>query len=269
MKTNEAERIRMNTPPQTLMPVSQPITTPKITHVATSTKKFSWSYSKLKNYETCPRRYQAIDVDKTIEQGRTAELDRGDDLHEAMQKRVQGSTALPPQFIYMEGWAEKLTRTLHPFQIIQCEMKLSTDKNGKPTGYFDKSTWYRAKIDYFRLVPTKVEGNDYGHVVDYKTGKPPRVWDGTQLMLNAWTIFNHYKTVTKCRVDYLWTEYNDTTHETYAREQMPTEMANLLPRVTAMEEAHKTGVFPPTPCGLCFEYCDVVTCEFHGKRPKR
>ena len=85
MKTNEAERIRMNTPPQALMPVSQPITTPKITHVATSTKKFSWSYSKLKNYETCPRRYQAIDVDKTIEQGRTAELDRGDDLHEAMQ----------------------------------------------------------------------------------------------------------------------------------------------------------------------------------------
>lgn len=242
-----------------LMPVSQP----------TTMKSFSWSFSKLKNYETCPRRYKAIDVDKTVAQGRTPDLERGDELHDAMQKRVQGTKPLPPQFIYMESWAEKLTRVLHPSQIIQCEMKLSTDRLGNPTGYFDKRTWYRAKIDYFRLVPTRVGNIDYGHVVDYKTGKPPRVWDGTQLMLNAWTIFNHYQTVQTCRVDYLWTEYNDTTHETYAREQMPQEMADLLPRVTALEIAHKTGDFPPKPCGLCMEYCDVTSCEHHGKRPKR
>jgi hypothetical protein len=245
------------------MPVSLPTTK------STPIKNFSWSYSKLKNYETCPRRYQAVDVDKTVEQGRSAELDRGDDLHEAMQKRVQGTTPLPPQFIYMEHWAEKLTRVLHPFQIIQCELKLSTDKTGNPTGYFDKRTWYRAKIDYFRLMPTNKENADFGHVVDYKTGKPPRIWDGTQLMLNAWTIFQHYKSVQSCRVDYLWTEYNDTTHETYTREQMPQEMADLLPRVTALETAHKTGHFPPKPCGLCMEYCDVTSCEHWGKRPRR
>jgi PD-(D/E)XK nuclease superfamily len=235
----------------------------------TKIKNFSWSYSKLKNFETCPRRHQAIDVDKTVEQGRTAELDRGDELHAAMQKRVQGTTPLPPQFIYMEPWAEKLTRVLHPFQIIQCELKLSTDRVGNPTGYFDKRTWYRGRIDYFRLMPTGQENQDYGHVVDYKTGRPPKFWDGTQLMLSAWTIFNHYKSVAKCRVDYLWTEYNDTTHETYTRDQIPEQMEELLPRVSALEAAHKSGVFPPKPCGLCMEYCDVTSCEHWGKRPKR
>ena len=75
------------------------------------------------------------------------------------------------------------------------------------------------------------DNNDYGHVVDYKTGKPPKIWDGTQLMLNAWQIFQSYKSVAKCRVDYLWTEYNDTSHEVYKREDIPALIAELMPRV--------------------------------------
>jgi hypothetical protein len=250
------------------MPVSQPTTRTTPTK-SILTKPFTWSYSKLKNYETCPRRYKAIDVDKSVEQPRSEALDRGDELHEAMKNRVQGTTPLPPHLIYMEHWAEKLTRVLHPFQIIQCELKMSNDREGNPTGYFDKRTWFRSKIDYFRLMPTGKENQDFGHVVDYKTGKPPRVWDGTQLMLNAWQIFQSYKSVASLRVDYLWTEYNDTSHETYTREEIPHLMAEVTPRVSAMEEAHKTDNFPPKPGGLCMEYCDVTSCEHWGKRPRR
>ncbi len=236
----------------------------------TPVKNFTWSFSKLKNYETCPRRYKAIDVDKSIEQPRSEALDRGDELHNAMRNRIEGSTPLPPHLIYMEPWAEKLSRVLHPYQIIQCELKLANDREGRPTGYFDRTTWFRSKIDYLRLMP--VDGKkdeDFVHVVDYKTGRPPKIWDGTQLMLNAWQVFQAYKSVDKIRVDYLWTEYNDTSHEIYRRSDIPGHMLVLLPRVTAMEVAHKTDNFPPKPGGLCFEYCDVITCEFHGKRPKR
>jgi hypothetical protein len=241
--------------------------------MTTKAKSFSWSYSKLKNYETCPRRYYEIDVAKNIEQPRSEALERGDELHEAMKNRVVGSTPLPAHFIYMEPWAEKLTRVLHPYQIIQCELKLAMNREGKPTGYFDKSTWFRGKIDYFRLMPipgsSPGTSDDFGHLVDYKTGRPSKFQDNTQLMLNAWQVFQHYKTVQKLRVDYLWTEYNDTSHEMYTREEIPGHMINLLPRVSAMEAAHKANNFPPKPCGLCEQYCDVISCEFHGKRPKR
>ena len=53
-------------------------------------KNFTWSYSKLKNYETCPRRYKAIDVDKSIEQPRSEALERGEELHDAMKKTGAG-----------------------------------------------------------------------------------------------------------------------------------------------------------------------------------
>lgn len=233
-------------------------------------KAFSWSFSRLKNFETCPRRYEAVDINKFDEgvQGKSEELVRGEQLHDAMRNRVQGAAALPPQFIYMEPWAEKLTKTLHPYQIIQCELKLSTDRYGKPTGYFDKTTWLRGKIDYFRLVPVN-ETEDAGHVIDYKTGKPPKMWDGTQLALNAYLIFAHYKNMRSVRVDYLWTEFNDTTHETYTRDAMPQTMSDITPRVTKLEEAHRTGVFEPRPCGLCREYCPVASCEYWGKGLRR
>jgi hypothetical protein len=242
--------------------------------MTTKVRSFSWSYSKLKNFETCPRRYKAVDVDKTAEQGRSEALDRGDELHEAMKNRVAGSTPLPAHFVYMERWAEKLTRVLHPFQIIQCELKLSCDRQGNPTGYFDKTTWLRTKIDYLRFMPVEGDGKpgenqDFAHVVDYKTGRPPKYWDGTQLLINAHLIFGHYKSIAKMRVDYLWTEYNDTNHETFSRDDTPKMFDALLPRVSALEEAHATGNFPPKPCGLCEEYCPVTTCEHYGKRMGR
>jgi PD-(D/E)XK nuclease superfamily len=237
--------------------------------MTTKVKSFSWSYSKLKNFETCPLRYKAVDVDRSVEQTRSEALDDGDELHEAMKSRVVGSTPLPPHLIYMERWAEKLTRMLHPLQIIQCELKLSTDRQGKPTGYFDRTTWLRTKIDYLRFLPTEEKNQDFAHVVDYKTGRPPKVWDGTQLLINAYLIFQHYQSIAKMRVDYLWTKYNDTTHEMFARADTPKAFDALLPRVNALEEAHVTGNFPPKPCGLCEDYCPVATCQHHGKRMGR
>ena len=233
----------------------------------TKSKSFAWSFSKLKNFETCPRRYQAIDLEKIVKEKPSEALERGDELHEAMRKRVQGDEPLPPHLIYMERWAEKLTRDLHPYQITQTELKLSIDKEGQPTGYFDRNTWLRVKIDYLRILPS--ERGDAGHLVDYKTGKMPKFWDGTQLMLNAHTVFASYKNLKTLRVEYLWTEYNDTTHEKYVRGQTDGEMEELMPRVGALEMATLTNDFPPKPCGLCENYCPVASCEHNGKRMGR
>lgn len=170
----------------------------------------------------------------------------------------------------MEPWAEKLTRVLHPSQIIQGELKLSTDINGKPTGYMHPTTWVRTKIDYLRQMPTQLgEGKDVGHIVDYKTGKPPKVWDGTQLALNAWIVFKHYKNIAVLRVDYLWTEYDDTTHADFTREDIAQEMAFINIRVIKMQDAQMNNQYPPKPGGLCAEYCPVSSCEFWGKRQRK
>lgn len=233
-----------------------------------SNPQFSWSYSRLKNFETCARRYAEVELKKSRQQQRSQELDRGDALHEAMYSRVSSGTVLPPEFIYMEHPAQQLCKVLHPFQIIQCELKLSFDKHYKPTGFFDKNTWFRTKIDYFRHMPSiKHPEWRIGHIVDYKTGKPRE--DYTQLALNAFAIFAHFQDVQSVRAEFMWTEYNDTSHENFHRSQMDEIMAGLLPRVTLLRDAMASNVFAPRPCGLCYEYCPVESCEYYGKRHAR
>jgi hypothetical protein len=241
-------------------------------NIQTQPKPFAWSFSRLKNFETCARRYEAVDVKKSVVEARSPDLDRGDELHEAMRKEVnqQEGYKLPPQFMYMQTWANKLKKPISPVDIIRTEEKLAVSREGNSTGYFDKATWLRVKIDYIRITPSRVEGRDLGHIVDYKTGKPPRVWDGTQLLINAHVVFLHFKTIDKVRVDYLWTEFNDTTHDNYKRDETPQQFTEeVLPRVAKLEAAHATGVFEPKPCGLCAEYCPVSSCEHWGKRQRR
>lgn len=224
-------------------------------------KRFTWSYSKLKNYETCPRRHFEVDLLKSYPDETTPELDRGDRLHKAMHDRVTKKTPLPIEFMYMEKWAEKLTTVMHPDQTIQCELKLAITNYKKPCAFFDKWVWLRSAIDYLIMVPDK--DGFYVSIVDYKTGKPKD--DDTQLIVNALVVFANYPEVQTVRSSFLWTEYSDTRYFLMYRRDIPSSWRAIEPRVSKYEAACIAQQFPPNKCGLCRSYCPVVTCEHNGK----
>jgi len=234
-------------------------------------KPFTWSYSNLVSWELCPKKHWHTRVKKQgevgyVEDQKTPELDRGDALHKAMYSAVVSGTKLPTQFMYMQPWLTTLTSVNDPLQIIQCELKYAITRDYKSTGYFDKNVWLRIVIDYLKLTPASKQGTFLAHAVDYKTGKPKD--DSFQLALYAAVIFSLYKDVVGVRCDYLWTEYNDTSHQIYTRADIPEVWDEFIPRVTAMETSFKDNKFPATPNRLCREYCPVRTCEHNGKRPK-
>lgn len=221
---------------------------------------FAWSYSKLKNFESCPRKYKSVDVDKLHVES-TQELTRGEQLHEAMYERVAHGTKLPPQFSYMERWARKLTTTIDPAEEIHCELKLALDANHNPSAFMGKTVWCRSRIDYLKIVPRQA------HIVDYKTGRPRQ--DDTQLALSAAMVFCHYPEINQIRTEFIWTEYSDTDHRIFDRKELPNIWLELLPRVSKLKEAHDHDQYPATPNGLCYKYCPVSSCTHWGKRFQR
>lgn len=233
-----------------------------------ATKPFVGTYSKLKNFETCPKRSYHLDFKQDVPQETTDELDRGNRLHGAMASRIRSDIKLPAEFHYMEQWAAKLSEVTTPGLHVVCEMRLGLSKTLQPTMFMEKNTYWRTVIDYLGLMPSGVEGKMLAHIVDYKTGKPKEDFD--QLALYAMTIFAHFKEVAKIRTTYIWIEYNDTTHEKFVREDMNDIWENILPRVMILEDAYNKGIeaFPPKPGGLCKEYCPIRTCEHNGKRVK-
>src|SRR5215469_10289244 len=91
-------------------------------------KEFATSYSKIRDFETCPRRYYTVAVMKQYKE-QTTELDRGNRLHDAMKKAVQGGAPLPREFSYMDKWVPALIEETHPLQIIQCELQLACTRD--------------------------------------------------------------------------------------------------------------------------------------------
>lgn len=218
-------------------------------------KNFSWSYSKLKNYKTCPRRYKAIDVDKRFKDEDSEALVWGNQVHKAFEERISKGTPFPVGMEHFEPAAERL---LNVPGTIYTEQQLCIKADFSPTHWKDWTNgWFRAIADYL-MVHGKV-----ALAIDYKTGKP--IEDPIQLSLMAECIFAHYPQVEAVRCEYWWLKDDAVTREAYYRHRRKETWQRVFPDIIKLRTATETDNFPPTPNGLCRKWCIVKDCEHHGK----
>ena len=223
-------------------------------------KSFAWSYSKLKNYETCPKRYFHIDVERSIKEEEGESLQWGNAVHKALAERVEKGTKLPKGMEPYEKWAARILEgtenNANPNIHLLVEQKLAINADFGPESWFSDQAWYRGIGDVIKIV---------GHVAlvaDYKTGKI--LEDGSQLALMAACVFAHHPKVQKIRSEFIWLKEDATTRADFARTDMPNVWRGILPRVETLKGAHDRFEFPPKPGGLCRRFCPVNGCPHHG-----
>ena len=71
-------------------------------------KPFTWSYSRLKNFEACPKRHYEIDIAKAFKDEDGTALVWGNEVHNALAARVSKGVPLPKGMEHFEHWAEKV-----------------------------------------------------------------------------------------------------------------------------------------------------------------
>lgn len=216
-------------------------------------KEWAWSYSKLKNYDTCPKRHYEIDVLKNFQDGGES-LAWGNEVHDRMAKACTGAEALPDTMKEYQRWVDLVKDG--PGQLF-VEQKYAITRDFKPTAYFSRDVWYRGIGDVVRIA------GPVALVLDWKTGKV--LEDSVQLMLMAQCLFSHYPQLRRVRSEFIWLKEDCSTPEVFTREEVAQAWASLLPRVAALETASKTLTFPPKPSGLCKKFCPVNSCPFFGK----
>lgn len=216
---------------------------------------FTWSYSALKNYDACPRRYNEYNVSKRVKEPESEQLVYGNAVHKAFEHRVKHGTKLPLGMGMHEPLMVKLT-SVHGE--VYAEQKLGLTAEFKPTSFFGKGVWYRGVIDY-----TNVRDDGTAIVIDYKTGKPGT--DTTQLQLNAAMIFAHEPSVDRVRAALAFVGHDQMEREEYLREDLTEIWAGILPRVTQLVTAQRDQHYPPKPGPFCKRWCAVASCPFHGK----
>ena len=222
-------------------------------------KPFSWSYTRLRDYENCPRQYRWKHVARNKEPESEEQL-WGERVHEALDQRASGR----PLPAGMES-LEKLGRTIDRAKQLGVEVVHEKEKGQIAftrelhlTEWFAKNVYGRVIIDLALIGPT------HAVIVDYKTGKKRD--DDLQLKIFAGVGFIKYPDVQTIETRYVWTNGSPSTIKSYSRADAPWIWNDILPRVDRMETGIARGQWQPRPSGLC-GWCPVMECE-HNTRKK-
>lgn len=231
-------------------------------------KEWAWSFSKFKNWVTCPKRYYEIDVQKNYVED-TEQLKWGNEVHSAMAAACLHAKGIPcmgtgrdkvtaaPLPATMAGYQKWIDVVKASPGTLLVERKYAITRQLQATSWFADNTWYRGICDLLMI------NNGIAVALDWKTGKVKP--DSVQLMLMALCIFLHHPEVALVKTRFIWLQEDASTPETFTRDDLVRELSALIPRVNTLEKAHQTLTFPPNPGHLCRKWCPVTSCPFHKK----
>lgn len=215
-------------------------------------KTFTWSFSRLKAWETCPKRTYHYDIIKDVADDHAPT--EGLDAHKAYEARISKGVKLPLPLVHHEPILARLDKL--PGQHF-AEQKLALTEEFKPVTYFGKGVWFRTVLDFLAV------HNRTAAVVDYKTGKPQS--DMTQLQLMGATVMHYDPEIDTVQARLLFMNHAHAEKATFTRGDLASIWAGILPRVRRMQKGIADQEFPPKPSGLCVRYCSVVSCPFYGR----
>ena len=222
-------------------------------------KPFAWSYSRLKAYEDCPRRYVETQIKKTFTD-KTSDQTWGDLVHAALAQALRAGTPLPTKFQIYQKWIDKVVDTEGEL-LIEDDCRWAINRELKPTTWFAKDVWLRCIADAVKL---DFNPPAAALVVDWKAGKSANV-DPIQLTLTSLMMFLQFPKLKCVRSDFVWLQENYQTTQTLYRNEAADHWALLMPRVERLRQASLKDNFPPQPGRFCKRWCPVSSCEYHGK----
>lgn len=212
---------------------------------------YSWSFSTLKNFESCPHKYFRTKVQRDVIETYGDAQSWGNRVHDSMCKRINAGIPLSQETKYLEPWAakiESLPGDKYP------EIKFAIDDAFKATNW--KGAWSRGAADLL------IVSGRTGALFDYKTGsrRPDE-----QLHLYAGYTFAHFPEIEKVHMTFMWLKDKKTDKDSIERDQIGPVWKAFTQRIHRLEIAHEKNEWKKTPSGLCRKHCPVKDCEFNGE----
>lgn len=222
-------------------------------------KQKSLSFSQLNNFETCPKKYWHLSIQRDYKEVEGEAILYGKRVHKAFELFVRDGKPLPQDLSHMQKYVQKFADFPGTKMV---EQQLCITKDYQVTHWKDwDNGWCRAVID-LALV-----GDKSALLVDYKTGKM-KSDEFTQLKLAAALFMIHNPEVEVVDVAYLWTEAGGKTtkpERPFRRDDIPALWNELLPRTNRFQLAYENNEYPPRPSGLCRNWCIIESCPHHGE----
>lgn len=222
-------------------------------------RPISWSYTALKQFQTCPKQYYHQRVKRDVPFTSSPDTEYGIKAHKAAEEYMRDGKPLPPEFKFMKEQLDELAQI--PGDHFH-EHKLALNSKLRCCDYRDRWAWFRGIADLLIISPDRKSA----HIIDYKFGKIKNA-DTRQLELLALAVFKTYPTVERVRAGLLFCKDHKLIPTKYKEADAMMLWGNWLPEVERLEAAYKNDVWNPSPSGLCRGWCPVESCP-HWE-PKR
>jgi hypothetical protein len=216
----------------------------------------TWSYSSIKLFDQCPKKYYHLRVAKDVVEPDTDATLYGKEFHSAAEHYIRDGAPIPPQFKFIKDTLDNLAR--YPGDKY-CEYEMALDENLEPCAFDSPNRWWRGIADLLII------NGEEARCIDYKTGKSAKYADTSQLELMALAVFKHFPQVKKVKGGLLFVISKNFIKDSYSADNQDKMWTKWLTEYSRMKYSYKNDVWNPRPSGLCRKHCAVLECAHNGR----
>ena len=215
--------------------------------------KLAHSYSSIKMFENCPKRYYHQRITKEVTDTGSDATRHGERIHADLEHRLINQKPLT----YDTEQYEVLCQTIEVLATggeLHAERQLCLNENLTPTSWYAKDAWLRSILDVLILKDNEAI------VMDWKTGK--RRPDFTQLQLFALQVFKHFPEIKSVKSSFVWLRDMEMDTEVFTADKTNLMWADMLSRIERIQQSLDNDNWPAKPSGLC-NWCPAKNiCEY-------
>lgn len=215
----------------------------------------AYSYSAIKDFKNCPRKYYETRILKKWETPKTEQIIYGEQVHEALELYIKEGKALGPheRFQNIADTLASLDGDKYP------EYEMALDGQLNPCAFLGDEVFIRGIADLIVIDGTNAS------IFDYKTGSA-KYPDTDQLELMALMVFRHFPQVESVKAALLFILHDELITAAYHKKDAKQKWINWAAKIEQIETAKDNSVWNENPTGLC-GWCVVETCPHW--RPRR
>ena len=153
--------------------------------------KVTWSYSSLKTFQQCPKKYYHLKIAKDIKQEDTVHTIYGKEVHKAAEDYIKEGTPVPEKYSYVVETLDAL-KSIPGEKYCEIELGIKKTSEGRYVAceFGDPKYWWHGIADLL------IVNGDEAYLVDYKTSKNAKYADTKQLDYMASAVFLKFPEVT-------------------------------------------------------------------------
>lgn len=196
--------------------------------------RYTWSFSSLGMFNSCPRRYWAVRVAKVVTEPQGQAASDGTRIHTKIENYLKDGKFDEELIPY--------TRILNVYKELngECEVGYHFTEDWKPCAADDPNVWVRSYIDWRKLDLEK----GVGEVTDWKTG---RVKVTKQLSFYAYLVFKAHPEIEDVKSSFQFLKYKDQIIEWYHRRNMEKLYEPFHETLCRLDVCLVNDLWPETP----------------------